>query len=163
MPVRLCRWPCSALGLLTASTCFDLGPDRIHTPHVVLWLFALGWAARAGRHALAAARCVTARRCSATVPGFFADPRREAVIVAGVALLVWAAGPARARAAQPRRRRAGGRSLYIYLTHWQVYPHLEEVSALGATLASVAVGLAYRQLELRVRALLPRRRLQPVS
>ncbi|MBW3617363.1 MAG: hypothetical protein KY446_06350 [Proteobacteria bacterium] len=45
-------------------------------------------------------------------------------------------------------------SLHIYVTHWLVYPHLEMDWPLAATLASLAVGLAYRELDLRVTALL---------
>ena len=37
-------------------------------------------------------------------------------------------------------------SLFVYLTHWQVYPHLEMDFPLLATLASFAVGIAYWQL-----------------
>ena len=34
-------------------------------------------------------------------------------------------------------------SLYIYLTHWQVYPHLENSYPLLAVLVSLAVGIGY--------------------
>ncbi|MBA2531117.1 MAG: hypothetical protein H0V23_03300 [Nocardioidaceae bacterium] len=34
-------------------------------------------------------------------------------------------------------------SLYIYLTHWQVYPYLEDDYPLAALLASLAIGIAY--------------------
>jgi hypothetical protein len=33
-------------------------------------------------------------------------------------------------------------SLFVYLTHWQVYPHLEDHHPYLATLASFAVGIA---------------------
>jgi hypothetical protein len=33
-------------------------------------------------------------------------------------------------------------SLYVYLTHWQVYPPIEEVSPALAMVASFAVGIA---------------------
>jgi hypothetical protein len=34
-------------------------------------------------------------------------------------------------------------SLFVYLTHWQVYPHLEDHVPLLATLLSFAAGIAY--------------------
>uniref|UniRef100_UPI003563E613 hypothetical protein n=1 Tax=Nocardioides sp. TaxID=35761 RepID=UPI003563E613 len=37
-------------------------------------------------------------------------------------------------------------SLFVYLTHWQVYPHLEDDYPLLATLASFAVGIGYWML-----------------
>lgn len=43
-----------------------------------------------------------------------------------------------------------GASLDIYVTHWVVYPHLEAWSPLAATVASVAVGLAYLRLDTAV-------------
>ena len=50
-----------------------------------------------------------------------------------------------------------GASLFIYLTHWQVYPHLEVDHPLLATLASFAVGIvvwrAYGVLVARARRL----------
>ena len=39
-----------------------------------------------------------------------------------------------------------GSSLYIYLTHWQVYPRLDHHSALLAVAASLAVGIGYAAL-----------------
>jgi hypothetical protein len=35
----------------------------------------------------------------------------------------------------------GASSLFVYLTHWQVYPHLEDDHPLLATLSSFAVGI----------------------
>jgi hypothetical protein len=34
-------------------------------------------------------------------------------------------------------------SLYVYVTHWQVYPHWENTHPWFATAASFAVGIAY--------------------
>ena len=39
-----------------------------------------------------------------------------------------------------------GASLFIYLTHWQVYPHLEINRPFLAVAVSVAVGLAAERL-----------------
>jgi len=90
----------------------------------VLWLVALGWAG-----ARATARwqqlALTAVLVGSTY-GYFTDPRRGAFVVAGVALLLWVPALPCPRVV---RRIAGvlaSASLYIYLTHWLVYPHLEE-------------------------------------
>ena len=122
------------------------GPDRIHTAHVVLWLFALGWAA--ARADTAARRLLLTAVLLATVPGFFGDGAREAMVVGGLTVLLWVGTirvPAPVAAAASALAAA---SLHIYVTHWVVHPHLEVWSPLAATLASVAVGLAYRQLDL---------------
>jgi hypothetical protein len=36
--------------------------------------------------------------------------------------------------------------LYIYLTHWHVFPHLQERHPQAALLASLVVGIAYGKL-----------------
>ena len=132
------------------------GPDRLHTAHVVFWLFALGWAAaRADRPAR---RLLLTGVLLATVPGFFGDPAREALVVAGLLVLLWIGTirvPARLAAAASALAAA---SLHVYVTHWLVYPPLEQWSPLLATIASVAVGVAYRQVDLGVQAAYARRR-----
>ncbi|HSK25796.1 MAG TPA: non-ribosomal peptide synthetase [Jiangellales bacterium] len=117
-----------------------IGPLHLHT-RPVLWLFALGWAAARAR--TVPQRLLVTAVAAASVPGFFDDPRREALMVAGIALLVWApgircpAGVARAAAV------LAAASLHVYLTHWAVYPHLADRSPLLAVLASLAAGVAY--------------------
>jgi len=141
------RWPFAlpvALALLGLLTRYEVvvlrGPDVIHRPEIVLWLVALGWAA-ARAHDVRRRLVVTALLV-ATVPGFFEDPAREAVVVVGVLVLVWVR-----RLRLPRHLVAplsalAAASLWIYLTHWQVYPHLEVDHPMLATLASLVVGLA---------------------
>jgi hypothetical protein len=98
------------------------GEERVHLPSavVVFWLFALGWAAAkadtTGRRVLVTAAAV------ATIPGFFpGEPFRDAVITAGFVLLVWV----RSLPSLDRINSVAGvlasSSLYIYLTHWQIY------------------------------------------
>ena len=80
----------------------------------------------------------------ATVPGFFpGDPGREAIIVAGFALLVWVPSlPSRERLNQLAGLLATS-SLYIYLTHWQIFPLIDGLSRYLAFLASLVFGIAY--------------------
>lgn len=128
-----------AAGLLGRFGLLDLG-----IPHTkpVLWLFALGWAA---------ARCRTPRERAlvtalalATVPGFFGDVQREALIAGGLVLLLWAPSvPVPAVACRVAAVLAAS-SLYVYLTHWQVYRPLDALPLL-AVAASLAVGIAYWQ------------------
>jgi acyl-CoA synthetase (AMP-forming)/AMP-acid ligase II len=142
------RWPfwlpvgLSVLALLTRYDVVGLrdGPEE-YRAHVIVWLFLLGWAtAKAARtwH-----RVVVSALVLTTVPGFFDGLDRTVVVISGVLLLVWLpavrvpsvlAGPTTALA---------GASLVIYLTHWQVYPWIEDAGYhLLATIASLAVGLA---------------------
>ena len=97
--------------------------DNAHRAHVLFWLFALGWAAaRAPVAAPRAAVGVAWRRCPASSRGRRARRVRRR-------------RPARPRLAarRPPARPASpasagvlaAASLWIYLLHWQVYPHLE--------------------------------------
>jgi acyl-CoA synthetase (AMP-forming)/AMP-acid ligase II/surface polysaccharide O-acyltransferase-like enzyme len=140
LPMGLC-----ALALLARYDVVEVaGSDRIHTVQLVCWLFFLGWAtARAGavwQRLLVSAVAVVA------VAGFFGDPLREAVVIAGLLLLVWTAT---VRVPAPVARLTSvlaAASLYIYLTHWQVYPYLEDSYPALALLSSLALGLAYWKL-----------------
>jgi hypothetical protein len=63
--------------------------------------------------------------------------------VAGVALLAWLPSVRVPRVLGRALTALAGASLFVYLTHWQVYPHLEVDHPLLATLASFAVGIGY--------------------
>jgi hypothetical protein len=115
-----------------------------YTVPAILWCFALGWAA---------ARAVTVRRRAiiavvtvAAVAGFFGDHAREGVVAGGLLLLVWLPGMRVPRVAYRAVGALAMASLFIYLTHWQVYPHLEVDHPLLAVLASVAVGLCLERV-----------------
>jgi hypothetical protein len=129
------------------------------TPIRAFWLFALGWAAAKAvtiRHRLSITILVVA-----TVPGFFDNFRREAVVIVGFGLLVWVP---RVWSTEPSNRLAGllaGSSLYIYLTHWQVYPHLTDESPALALVASLAVGVLYSVVAAHAMAKLRFRRRAP--
>ena len=145
------------LGLLTRYDLVVLGgsADRIHTPHVVFWLFALGWATAKAR--TVGQRWLVSAVVLATVPGFFEDdPVRDATVVCGLLVLIWVD---RLPCPDPLARAAGvlaSASLYIYLTHWQIYPSLEDDYPVAALLASLALGVAYwaacRSVRSRLRA-----------
>lgn len=133
-----------AAGLRFTLVGVEAGPTERYTGTIVLWCFALGWAAARAR--------TPAQRALVTVLtimltfGFFGDAWREALVVAGIGLLIWAPAvrlPAQLATACGALAAA---SLSIYLTHWQIYPHLEMEYPLLATLSSLAVGLAYHRL-----------------
>jgi hypothetical protein len=161
------RWPfwlpmtLACLGLLTRYDGLTLvGGDVIHRANVVFWLFALGWAgvkaSRTWQRGLVSVLVV------ATVPGFFGDPAREAVVAGGLLLLLWLRS---VRVPAVVARAAGvlaSASLYIYLAHWQIYPHFEDRFPLLATLLALLGGLLYWQAYERVAALVVRRiRVEP--
>jgi acyl-CoA synthetase (AMP-forming)/AMP-acid ligase II len=140
------RWPLGfalvalGVGLLGRFHLLDLG---IPNTRPVLWLFALGWAA---------ARCTTARQRAcvtalalATIPGFFGDLGREAVVAGGLVLLLWAPSVRVPAVAARVLAVLASASLYVYLVHWQVYRPLVETPAL-AVAASLAAGVAYWRL-----------------
>ncbi|GEB61295.1 AMP-binding protein [Streptomyces gardneri] len=133
----------AGLGMLTRYELVGL-PDRaqITDAVTVFWLFALGWAAARSRtvpHRL----LVTAAALTA-VPGFFPDePRRELFVMLGFCLLVWFPTlPSVHRVNQVAGLLAGS-SLAIYLTHWQVFPLVDDVSEPLALAVSLLFGIGY--------------------
>jgi acyl-CoA synthetase (AMP-forming)/AMP-acid ligase II len=129
---------------------FHLGPltlgggDFIHEPQAVLWLFALGWAAAVAtttRQRL----LVTALALVGTHGFFLHEPAREVYVVLGIAALTWLRD---VRVPDRIARPAGvlaAASMWIYLVHWEIYPHLEHRIPLLATLLSLLAGvLAHR-------------------
>ena len=153
------RWPfwlpmaLAGLGLLTRYEVVEvMGGDVIHRANVVFWLFALGWAT--AKASSTWHRVLVSAVLVATVPGFFEDPAREALVVAGLLLLVWVRS---VRVPDLVARAAwvlAGASLYVYLVHWQVYPHLEHKAPWLATVLSLLAGVALWQAVERVTPLL---------
>ncbi|WP_437065223.1 AMP-binding protein [Streptomyces sp. enrichment culture] len=147
-----------AIGLAGRYDLFGLASARPQlSPSVVFWLFALGWAAaRAGtvRH-----RALLTAVVLLTVPGLFQDqPLRTTLVIIGLGLLIWvptlpSIGPVNALAGV-----LASSSLYIYLTHYQVYPYLQEDFPLTALFASLAVGVGYAAIVNRAAGALRSRR-----
>ena len=136
-------------GLLTRYDVVRLfSGDEIHRAHVVFWLFALGWATV--KSTTWWQRGLVSLVVVASVPGFFDSAGREAVVVVGMLLLVWL----RAVRVPAWLARASGvlaaASLYIYLAHWQIYPHLEDRFPLLATVLSLLGGIAFWQVSTRL-------------
>jgi hypothetical protein len=131
----------ATVALRFALTGVEAGTTGRYTTGVVLWCFALGWAAARSR--------TTRQRIGVLVvaagayAGFFGDWQRELLIVAGIAALLWVPTVRLPRLLAPAVTTLAGASLFIYLTHWQVYPHLEVDHPYLALLSSLVVGVAY--------------------
>ncbi|AKS34961.1 AMP-binding protein [Mycolicibacterium goodii] len=117
---------------------FDLH-GQAHFTVLAFWFFAAGWAA--------AKATGTWQRVAVTavlaigVYGYFGDGRRELMVLAGFALLIWLPSircPAPIAAALGVLAEA---SLYTYLTHYQVYPLFGDHRLVGVLVALV-VGVA---------------------
>ena len=109
--------------------------DLIHSSAFVAWLFAGGWAATRTQHA--GHRLLVSALLLAGTFGFCDDPVREATIALGLLALVWVPTVPWPRAAIGVVGQIASASLCIYLTHWQIYPHLKHRWPLGGLLASL--------------------------
>jgi acyl-CoA synthetase (AMP-forming)/AMP-acid ligase II len=150
-----------ALGLLGVALLFRFeilafGADDnlFFRPHAVAWIFLLGWAAH--RATTPGRRAAVTAAVLATVPGFFGDPVREAVVAGGILVLLWVPVVPVPRGLVRALGAIAAASLAIYLTHWQVFPPLAD--ALPVVLAlplTVAVGVAAWGCVERLPAMVP--------
>lgn len=132
--------------LATLAIRFDLvelGRDapRIHTVENVAWIFALGWAAH---HAHTIGRKLTLSAVVAlAVPGSFAGDQRAAAVAVGLLAVLWIRHVPVPRGTTRIVGLLASASLYIYLTHWQIYPTVtDHTHPLLALTASLALGVA---------------------
>jgi acyl-CoA synthetase (AMP-forming)/AMP-acid ligase II len=114
---------------------------ELHKTVANAWLFATGWAA--AKSASSAQRLAVTLAVVATVPGFFGDPVRESVVIAGLVVLTWVPAVPATRWLTVAAAALASASLFIYLVHWQVYGPLRDVSRPLAAAASIAAGLLY--------------------
>ncbi len=133
------------------------GPAQLYTPVAVAWLFAAGWAlAQAGA---LRQRLLVIGIVAIGMVGYFDDPRRAALVLAGLALVGLRPTLRVPAAAVGALTALAAASLWIYLTHWQVYPPLDSLAggwvALAASLAAGAA--AHHGFERAWRALGRRR------
>ncbi|WP_426301356.1 AMP-binding protein [Arthrobacter sp. R-11] len=143
----------AGLGLITR---YDIVDPGLPHPMPTFWLFAFGWVVARSR--TLPQRLLVSALVVLTVPGyFFGDQLRENTVIAGVLVLIWL--PTLLVPAVLRRPLGllASASLYIYLTHWLVYPLFAGASPLLALLASLAAGVAYWALSMRFLGLAERR------
>jgi acyl-CoA synthetase (AMP-forming)/AMP-acid ligase II len=142
------RWPLALPGAIMVAGLvarYQLVPG-VELPKTLAnaWLFAIGWAA--ARSTSRAQRVALSAVTAATIPGFFGEPGREAVMVVGLLLLIWVPAIPIPRVIAVAAGALASASLAIYLVHWQIYMHVWDISRLLALLASLAAGLAYAAL-----------------
>ncbi|HUR48006.1 MAG TPA: AMP-binding protein [Acidimicrobiales bacterium] len=121
----------------------------ISRPHEVFWLFALGWAAACVDSWRG--RLVVSAVALAAIPGFFDTPSRAGLVMTAMLLVSWVPSVPLPRPAQRLVAPLAGASLYIYLTHFQVYPPLERwhgplLAVTGSLLVGIAGWLTARRL-----------------
>ena len=137
------------LAILAASLAVRFGPVQLPTvephdirPHDIVWIFALGWLAAEARSNRS--RVLLSAVIVLAVPGYFGEPAREAFLITGLLLVLWVP---RIRLLRPAAQVAGSvaaASLYIYLSHWQVFPpcasaHGPVVALVGSVVAGIAL------------------------
>ena len=139
------RAPLVVLGVAVlarfAITGIEAGATARYATMLVLWCFALGWAAAAAH--TTPRRVLVGVLAVASTIGFFGDIQREAIVVLGVVALLWRGTPRLPAPAAVLVRLVASASLWIYLTHWQIYPGLENSGhPVLAIVASLVVGVA---------------------
>ncbi|HYN66877.1 MAG TPA: AMP-binding protein, partial [Ornithinibacter sp.] len=129
-----CAAGLAVLGATARLDLFDLtSPPGRGTAPAVLWLVAIGWAAQVASRRRQ--RFVLSAIVVATLPGFLGDPAREATIGAGLLLVVWVRTLPVPRLVVPSLAALASASLYIYLTHFEVY------RATDVPLVNLALGI----------------------
>lgn len=157
-----------AVGLLAIALAvrFDVVPlpdlaFPMARPHEIAWIFALGWAVH--RAGCRRDRLLLSAVVLAATPGFFPSATRNEVVMAGMLVLLWVP---RIPLPRPANRLAGvlaSASLYVYLTHWAVYPPVSRslgrsAAVVGSLVVGVVTWLAIRRISAGVEARGRRRR-----
>lgn len=124
------------------------GPLERYSVPVVAWCVAVGWAA--ARAETPSQRLLVFASAVGLVAGFFGDIQRELIIAAAVAALLWARPVRLPRFLALTCSTVAAASLSIYLTHWQVYPSLENRMPWAATTLSILVGVLYQRFSTTV-------------
>ncbi len=130
----------ATLALRYALVGVTAGATERYALPAVLWCVALGWLV--ARSDTRGRRLTTSLLVAVSVHGFFDDPVREGLVVLGVLALAHLPTVPVPRPLVPAAVTLAASSLFVYLTHWQVYPHLEMTHPWAATLLSFAAGVA---------------------
>jgi hypothetical protein len=124
--------------------------ERNMTTLGALWFFVLGWLVQ--RAETRWQKVVVLVLALALIPGTFDDRAREAVVVVGLVLLVVVARVWLPRAAVTAVTLVASASLYIYLTHYAVFPALldhlpRSLVAVSSLAAGIVVWQAVRRYQ----------------
>ena len=141
-----------ALGVVAVALVLRLSYTGIHAGSVfhheydlisIAWCFAAGWAAALAPTVLA--RVGLTVICAFSSFGFFHDTSRELVLFVGLVVMTWFPGlPLPRRLARPIGMVASA-SLFIYVSHFQFAPAVEEINPWLAVVASIAFGIAFER------------------
>ena len=138
----------------------NLGRDAWFTM-LAFWFFAAGWAA--------AKASTTWQRVLVTVVltvglyGYFDSTLREAMVLAGLVLLIWLPAISCPAAFTVVAGGIAEASLYTYLTHYQVIELFKGLHPLLGVIASIAVGVVVTYLATLLRKRIRERRRRAVS
>jgi acyl-CoA synthetase (AMP-forming)/AMP-acid ligase II len=159
-------FPLAALvvGLVLRWEWADLGDSynlRFRT-HSVAWFFLLGWLVH--RSSTVWQRLITSTLCVVTILGFFGRPEREWFIAVGLIVLVWFGELPFPRLAMRPFAFVAAASFWILITHFSLWPILEELAPIGIAYPLTILGgvaawfAADRIVRLAARELRSRRR-----
>jgi hypothetical protein len=143
----------TSLGLRLVLAGVEAGPIERYAVPTIAWSVALGWLI--ARSATVPQRLVASLLVVVSYAGFFGEPRREHLVIAGLLALAWVPWVAVPRVLARPVVTVGAATYFIYLTHWLVYPPLETDHSLLALLASLAVGITTWQTYGLLRRRLP--------
>jgi len=132
-----------AAGLLVRYDVFNWGDVamRYGRPHMIFWLFALGWLAQ--RTQTTWQKVAISVVVAVTLTGYFPDePVRGLVVQVGLLMLIWLPTLPVPQLTAPLLRGLAAASLWIYLTHWVVWPLLLDRLALPRLLVVAGCLLA---------------------
>lgn len=115
---------------------------------LAFWFFAAGWAA--AKATAAWQRLAISAVVVIGVAGYFGNGHREALVTVGILLLIWLPALPFPAALTAVAGVVAEASLYIYLTHFQVYPLFGHPTA--GVAASIVVGVAVARMVAAVRA-----------
>jgi acyl-CoA synthetase (AMP-forming)/AMP-acid ligase II len=144
------------LGYRWATVGLEADAMERYSAPLVLWCIALGYVV--ARAHSKRQRVLASALVAVAAYGFFGDSARELTLIGALLLLVWLPG---LRLPTPLTRAVGtvaSASLFVYLTHWVVYPPLDADHDVLAALLSIAVGLAVWAAYTQARELLTSRR-----
>ena len=134
-----------ALGVLGAGLVLRFAAHRddvlaVYAVPGTFWLVALGWVAATAR--TNRRRALVSLLTPLLLVGYFDhQPTRAVIVVVGVWLLLWVPRIPVPRVLRSAVALLASASLYIYLTHWQVYSPLKHEHPWLAFAASMAIGL----------------------
>lgn len=138
------RWPW-AFPLVLAGIDLLQRFDVIELPYPgqgpVLWLFAFGWAAAAANTVWQ--RAAMTALALLTIPGCFTNEYRSATVLVGFLILLWAATLPVPRGLRRLTALLASASMYIYVSHWLVYPYLPDTHKGLAVGICLAAGVGY--------------------